>query len=538
MTPSSTLADLDLARVQDLTTLVARAAERWGDKVALLFESPETRLTFHDVERRSNAIAHSLMALGIEPGDRVGVMLRNRPEFALTWLALGKIGAVMVPLNVFYREHDARFILEHSEAKAVVTASEFLPLLRRVQEGLPALRHLFSTDGSAGKGVLDLQECTRDASEAPPAITVYPEQLVNIQYTSGTTGQPKGCMISHGYWLRIARNFSEHPFQLSDRDRILTAQPFYYMDPQWILTLSLAVGATLVVLDRFHPSTFWERIRHYEITFFYCLGAMPTLLYKMPETPEDRNHRVRYVTCSAIPPLLHRKLEERWGVPWYEVFGMTETGGDIAVIPAEHDELVGTGSIGRPLDHRDARVVDDEDRPLPRQALGELVLRGPGMMEGYFKNEEATNTAFRNGWFHTGDLVRMDEAGRLYYLGRKKDIIRRSGENISASEVEEVIQQHPAVGLAACVPVPDDVRGEEVKAYVVLKRDHTPHSAPPEDLIAHCSALLAYFKVPRYWEYAADLPRTPSERIAKGELRNAKADLRVGAYDRAEGVWH
>jgi crotonobetaine/carnitine-CoA ligase len=251
----------------------------------------------------------------------------------------------------------------------------------------------------------------------------------------------------------------------------------------------------------------------------------------MEPSPDDRNHRVRFVTCSAIPPELHAKLEERWGVPWYEAFGMTESGGDIAVWPEEHDELVGSGCIGRPLPHKEARIVDEADCPVPRGAVGELVVRGPGMMDGYYKDEEATRALFRNGWLHTGDRATMDEAGRI------KDMIRRSGENISASEVEEVLHQHPGLRLAACLAVPDDLRGEEVKAYVVLNAGFTREQVHPESLVDYCKGRLAYFKVPRYWEYSDDLPRTPSERIAKAILRQAKPDLRIGAYDAVARLW-
>ncbi len=318
---------------------------------------------------------------------------------------------------------------------------------------------------------------------------------------------------------------------------MLTAQPFYYMDPQWNVITAMAAGATLVVLDRFSPSVFWERVRHYGVTFFYCLGIMPTLLVKTPPSPSDRDNKLRTVFCSAIPPHLHRELEERWGAPWYEVFGMTETGGDISVKPEDHDRLLGTGCIGKPDKTRQVRIVGEDDQPVGRNAVGELLLRGLGMMDGYFKDPAATTEAFRGGWFHTGDLVRMDENGYIYYVGRKKEMIRRSGENISATEVEEVIKLHPAVQYVACLPVQDDLRGEEVKAYVVLKEGQSADAVTPQVLIEFCSERLAPFKLPRYWEYRDELPRTPSERVAKHLLSKEKADLRLDSYDRIEDTW-
>jgi crotonobetaine/carnitine-CoA ligase len=263
---------------------------------------------------------------------------------------------------------------------------------------------------------------------------------------------------------------------------------------------ALLAGAELVVLDGFHPSSFWSKVRQYDVTYFYCLGAMPNLLLAMPPDDQDRRHRVRAVQCSAIPPNRHAELEKRWGVGWYEAFGMTETGADIRVGAAEHDELVGTGCLGHPAGHREARIVD-----------GELLLRGPGLFDGYLGHPDV----LRDGWFPTGDLARIDEAGRVYHLGRIKDTIRRSGENIAAHEVEQVLMSHPSVALAAVVSVPDEIRGEEVKAFVVLAEGAELTAGQLQD---YCAGKLASFKVPRFWAFRDALPLTPSERVAKHQL--------------------
>jgi crotonobetaine/carnitine-CoA ligase len=226
---------------------------------------------------------------------------------------------------------------------------------------------------------------------------------------------------------------------------------------------------------------------------------------------------VRVVHASAIPPELHKALEQRWGVPWFEAFGMTETGSDIRLEPEDHDECVGTGCLGRPVPGRQARIVDEQDRPVPPGTVGQLLLRGEGMMTGYYRDPGATAAVFRGGWLHTGDLARMDEQGRVYFVGRSKDMIRRSGENVAAAEVERVLQLHPAISMAAVLPEPDELRGEEVHAVVVAAPGHGPPDIPV--LVAHCRSQLAYFKVPRYWTFVAELPRTASERVAKAALR-------------------
>ncbi|MCP2252059.1 crotonobetaine/carnitine-CoA ligase [Prauserella aidingensis] len=503
-----------------LVELVTTAAETWPDEPAWVFDDTTAgareTLTFAEVDRRTRQLAAALAERGVTAGDRVAVMLPNRPEFPLLWLALARLGAAMVPVNTGYRELDGGHVIAHSGATLAVTSGEFADLLRTVAPGT-ALREVLTTDELTATG-------------PAPEFTPTPETPTNIQYTSGTTGAPKGCVLPHRYWTTLADDLATEFPAVSSDDVMLTAQPFHYIDPQWNVALGLRSGATLVVLDRFHPSTFWQKVRDHDVTWFYCLGLMPTLLLRMPESPADRDHRVRAITASAVPPELHAELEARWGVPWYEAFGMTETGGDIRMYPRDHDELVGTGCIGRPAAHREVIVADSDGTPVPRGAEGELLIRGTGLMHRYHDDPEATATAFRGGWFHTGDLARMDEAGRVFFVGRTKDMIRRSGENIAADEVERALLLHPAVTGAAVVAVADELRGEEVKAYVVLAED-----VDPEALAEFCEAKLARFKVPRFWSVVDELPMTPSERVAKGKLR--EGDQRAGAYDRKAGTW-
>jgi crotonobetaine/carnitine-CoA ligase len=261
---------------------------------------------------------------------------------------------------------------------------------------------------------------------------------------------------------------------------------------------------------------------------------MPGLLLRMPPDPDDRRHRVRVVQCSAIPPALHATLEDRWGVPWYECFGMTETGADLRVTDADHDELVGTGCLGGPVSYRQVRITGEDGVVVPAGQTGQIELAGPGMMDGYDGDPEATAAVMRDGWFRTGDLGWMDEAGRAYHAGRLKDMIRRAGENVAAREVEEVLLTHPAIQLVAVVAVPDEIRGEEVKAYYVTAGSGAAGSGvEPGELAAWCGERLARFKVPRFWQPAADLPRTDSQRVIKKQL----AGLAGAVFDAAEGTW-
>lgn len=468
----------------DLVSILDAAASYRGERTAWTFDlgdGPAKTLSYAEVGARSASYAQALRELGVVAGDRVAVLLGNRPEMPLVWFALMRLGAAMVPLNVRYGPVDTGHVLHDAGARMVVTTAAHAGALEAV-DYLPEVvlvEELFA-EGAWSQGPVD------------------PAAVVNVQYTSGTTGRPKGCLLTHRYWTTLGGSMVAEFPHVSDEDVMLTAQPFHYIDPQWNVVTALLAGAHLVALDGFHPSTFWAKVREHEVTYFYCLAAMPTLLLRMPPDPLDRQHRVRAVQCSAIPTALHAELEERWGVPWFEAFGMTETGADIRVGSDDHDELVGTGCLGLPAAHREVRLVE-----------GELWLRGPGMMEGYLGHP----SPFReDGWFPTGDLARLDDAGRVYLTGRLKDMIRRSGENIAAREVEDVLLTHPAVRLAAVVGVPDEIRGEEVKAYVVA-----PGSSP-EELTTWCAERLASFKVPRFWEFRDDLPLTASHRVEKAKL--------------------
>ena len=469
-----------------LASLVVDAAARWPDRPAWTFvaaDGTSETLTFGDVQDRTATRAHALRERGVGPGDRVAVMLDNVVDFPVVWLALARLGAAIVPVNVRYRSVDAQHVLDDAGVRLAVTSTAYADLLRSLS---PAPQVVLVDD-------------LRPTTDGPGELDgVAPEATANLQYTSGTTGRPKGCLLSHRYWTTLGRSLVDEFPRITSDDVMLTAQPFFYLDPMWNVVTALTAGAHLVALDGFHPSTFWEQVRRHEVTYFYCLAAMPTLLLKMPPDPADRDHRVRAVQCSAIPPALHAELEERWGVPWYEAFGMTETGADIRVTPEDHDELVGSGCLGRPAAHREVRLDAD----------GQMWLRGPGMMDGYLGHPDP----FVDGWFPTGDLARLDDHGRVYLTGRLKDMIRRSGENVAAREVEEVLLAHPAVRVSAVVGVPDEIRGEEVKAYVVAP------GVSADELEAWCAERLAAFKVPRLWEFRDELPLTASHRVEKSKL--------------------
>jgi acyl-CoA synthetase (AMP-forming)/AMP-acid ligase II len=468
---------------ETIPDLLRHAARQYGGREFLRF--PGTSLTFEAADAQSDRLAGALIDKGVRPGDRVAVMMDNVPGWPLSWLAILKAGAITVPVNVRYRAADLEHVLRDSGAVATLTTAEHLPHLPGTVYALDSL------------------------SGSPPTRTVPidPQDVANFQYTSGTTGFPKACMLTHDYWLRTARIAADQA-RLRDDDVMLIAQPFSYMDPMWATLLCLVGGIPLVVLPRFSASGFWPSAREHGATLTYVLGTMPLLLHKQPPHPLDRDNRMRLVLCSGIRPGLHREFEERWGAPWRELYGSTESGPDL-MAPIDAEDTVGTGALGVPPPGKEV-VLDEE--------TGEILVRGLPMMNGYWNHPEATATAFRDGWYHTGDLGFRDEHGYIHHAGRIKDMVRRGGENISCAEVESVLTQHPAVLQAALVPIPDDLWGELPKAFLQLRPGHAPDLDTAMSVIEHARQHLARFKIPAYVEFVESFSLTPSARIEKRHL--------------------
>jgi crotonobetaine/carnitine-CoA ligase len=523
--------------VKNLGELITRASSLWPAQTAWIFDETGEMYSFQEVDSLTEFLAQSFSSAGISRGDRVGLLAKNSVEFVASWLAFARLGAVMVPMNVNYGMSDASHVLNAGTVTNLITVESFRDFTVALSTRCPLIESVIFVDALVKNwrsGATTIAKIPLDTSSA--------SDVANIQFTSGTTGKPKGCVLGHDYWLTIAFSLCNEFPNLNESDVMLTAQPFYYIDPQWNVVSALMAGAELVILDRFHPSSFWDRVRHYNVTYFYCLGLMPTLLLDMPPHARDRDNKVRAIQASAIPPAIHQALESRWATPWFEAFGMTETGADLFVGAEEHDELVGTGCLGKPRAHREALVLGADGIACDPGETGQLLLRGAGLMQGYFNDIEATQDAFEDGWFRTGDLASTDAKGRLYYRGRTKDMIRRSGENISAVEVEEVLTADESIAQAAVIAVEDRLRGEEIFAIIVPARDEHELLSPKEteslldEIIGRCKAELAYFKVPRYWKFASALPRTVSERVDKHTLGKIILDQTV--WDSKEGRWH
>ena len=535
MEPVRSKQDVTSSQWQSICHLLRECANRDTDRELLRFEGRSA--SCGDVEIESNRLANVLEAHGVRPGDRVGIMLPNGLEFPTTGLGIAKARGMAVPINVQYRRRDLTHVLQDSGARLVITNHESISLLNEIRSHCPQLETVAVLSNTCeADNVVTLGDEVRDSLPHRGIDDIKLQDVVTIQYTSGTTGFPKGCLLTHEYWINLAIVF-QHYAQLRATDCMLTAQAFSYMDPTWQFLICMMTGAPLVIVPRFSPSTFWQTIKDNDVTVFYCIGTMPMYLWKQPVNPSvERGHAVRLVFCSGIPAHLHRDFVERWDCAWREAYGTTELGVVLAV-PADDAESVGSGAMGAPVPHREVKVVAEDGTEVAEGQAGELLVRGPATMVGYHNNAEATRKWMRDGWVHTGDVVFRDQRGYYHHVGRTKDMIRRAGENIAASEVEAVLCEHTKVLAAACIPVPDEVRGEEVKAFVQLRPDETANSLPPEELIAFAGERLAAFKIPRYIEYVNSFPLTQSDKIAKSRLIDRERDQRIGAYDARSGEW-
>ena len=516
-----------------IPALLRRAAERYGDAPACTFFEDDETLSFRQLDALSGRLANGFADLGVGHGDHVGVMLPNRMEYPLTWMALAKIGAVMVPINPRYTRHELDFALADSDAGFLVIDEAHLPLLAALGDRPAALEdtRVVVRGRAVPAGGRTWAALLEGGAEAfTPAALIAGGDPTTILYTSGTTGLPKGCIHSQDYWLVMSRQIpaaTEAPVS-----RLLVQNLFHYMNCQHLMVSALNIGAALYVARQPSGSGFIPWLKRLGIEF--CIFP-EFVLKQQPEAADDAATSLKEVMLAGCAPSSQVEMERRFRVPACEIYGMTEIGGSLRM-PASCRDMVGSGSVGLPMLFREHSVRDSEGAPVPVGTVGELWVRGHGLMAGYHRRPEANAEQFRGDWFRTGDLARADERGFHYITGRIKDMIRRSGENVSAREVEEAALLLPEVEDVAVVSVPDADRGEEIKLYLCLKPGLGRAGLPVERVLAHAREHLAPFKVPRYLAYVDSFPRTASNKIEKGTLR-AAADPRADAFDAQDGVW-
>lgn len=503
-----------------------RAAER-PDAPFLHFE--DQVFTYAELARAASRLAGGLAACGVKKGDTVAIMMSNRPEFLLSWFALSQLGAIEVPVNTAHRGSLLHYMLDQADCSLMILEGQFEAQFADVAADLGKLKTVVTLDGS---GTLNCpQKITDFASlldhnEPKSEPTIEGGDPVAVMFTSGTTGPSKGAVLPHHYVLLQAAIIVDACRYTAD-DCLYNALPLFHGNAQFLSTIpALLSGARMVLARRFSASAFWDDIKCYGCTEFNYIGGILPILWKAPPSPEDGKSSLRLMMGAGAPKDLFEKFEQRFNVKLVEGYGMSEIG-----IPLNNSiDHRRPGSCGRPVDLYEVRLVDDDGYDVPNNMPGELLIRPKrmnSMMLEYYRMPEKTVEAWRDLWFHTGDYLQRDSEGYFYFVDRKKDALRRRGENISSYEVERCINEHPAVLESAAVAVASEIGEDEVMICLTLREGQ---SLEPIDLMRHCVKRMARFMVPRYVRILPKLPKTPTERVQKFELR--AAGVTPDTYDR------
>ncbi|MET4046129.1 acyl-CoA synthetase (AMP-forming)/AMP-acid ligase II [Bradyrhizobium sp. RT6a] len=513
--------------------LVSMRAKTHGSTIAIdVFERGE-RATYMEMDKSSNKYAHALRAFGVRKGDRIGVMLPNCIEYPILWFALAKLGAVMVPINMRYTPREIEYVLSDTQAKFAVVDQDVWSVFSSMEpwpQVLAKERIILAGQPSGGtlSTIAELVKCVDDSMVEED---VGPDDLLNIQYTSGTTGFPKGCMLTHDYWGLFSYQqicWDDGPYK-----RYLSAQPFFYVDPPVHLLRSYRQGGTLYLAPQLSATRFISWVKQHQIE--WC--QVPELIAREAEAAdEDGATCLKQILNWGWSPETVRQFRKRFRVRTEEAYGMTEIG-FATRMTNQFDQLASSGSVGIRAPFRALRLMNEDGTPTQIGEVGEAWVSGRGILKGYWNKPEANAASFEGGWFKTGDLMRRDELGFYWLVGRTKDMIRRSSENIAAREVEAVIREIPEIADVAAIPVRDLKRGEEVKIVVELRGGIALDNMPIERIVDHARAHLAAFKIPRYIAFTQTLPRAPSSnKVLKRELM-AVGDPLAGTYDTKEKRW-
>ncbi len=484
-------------------------ARRYPDRPFLVFEDAagsETRWTWREFDADVNQAAHLLLARGLRHGDTFNLHLGNCPEFLLFWLAAAKTGTVMVPTNPASTADEMDYILAHSEARLSITEPQYAEPVHVAGRRCPTLG-----------GVLEarpLAPLLAGLPVTPPETAVAPLDLISVQYTSGTTSKPKGVLLTHANYIYGGEVMSK-AMRVGPTDRHLVVLPLFHAGAQLHAFLPmLLAGGSVALVERFSATRFVEQAIRHETTLAALFAAPIRMLLAQPRTGRDGQTRLRAVSYAQnITPQQFEEWHERFRAPLMQIWGMTETMSLPLMQPLDFPRK--PLSMGMPVLGYECKIVDESGKEAPPGTVGELIVNGvPGvsLMKGYFKNEKATADTLRDGWLHSGDNAWMDEEGAFFFVDRKKDMIKRAGENVSASEVEETLKQHPAVFDAAVVGIPDPMRDQAIKAYIILKEGA---AATADELTAWCVARLSTFKVPEVFEFRDAFPRTSVGKIQK-----------------------
>ncbi|MEK4532974.1 AMP-binding protein [Solibacillus sp. FSL K6-1554] len=489
--------------------LLQLRAQESPDKTFLNFA--DQRFSYKEVDELSNRIANSLLDLGIKKGDKIAMLLGNGKEFVLSAFGILKIGAVEVPINTAHKKQLLQYQLDQSDSVAIIVGTEYLDVVEEVLHECPKIKHVIVNNDS-DHSYIKFSQLLAGLS-APIEIDVHYTDIQSIMYTSGTTGPSKGVVVTHRHCILIATDWLKIN-NFSANDKLYTPLPLFHTIAHQLGIMSVLVaGAEIAVVEKFSVTNFWNDIRKYESTVAHVIFAMIPILLNQKDTPDDKNHNLRSVYIG--PSALSDAFEERFGAKVVEVYGATETA---FLTSCEYGEFK-AGSCGKANDNYEIKIVDDFDEEVPVNTVGEIIVRSKqpySLAQGYYNMYKETVESFRNLWFHTGDFGYKDESGYYYFVDRKKDAIRRKGENISSFEVEKIINAHPSVLETAAIAVPSELNEDEVKICVVLQKGE---NLTAQELFKYAEDHMAKFMVPRYIEFYESIPKTSNGKVQKVYLR-------------------
>ena len=496
------------------------------DREAIIFEG--NRWSFSDLADRSNRLANALAGMGVGQGDKVGMLQVNCNECIEVYFATAKLGATYVPLNFRARAEELEFMINFSEASALFLGQRYVKMVNSMREQIPGMKNLVSVEGPA-EGMLDYESVIAEADPEEVFTDIDDNDTSILMFTAGTTGQPKGVMLTHDNLATYVLN-NVSPADPDIEEKNILTVPLYHIAGMQAVLAAVYGGRTLVVQRQFEPSDWMTLVESESVTRAMMVPTMLKQLMEHEEFPERNLSSLQVITYGAAPmpvEVITKAIEVFPGTRFINAFGQTESASTITMLTPEDHVIEGSpgeraiklkrlGSIGRALGDTEVKIFDEGGSEQPVDEVGEIVARGPRVMKGYWKADEATNNTIRNGWLYTGDIGYMDEAGYIFLSGRAKDIIIRAGENISPEQVEATLHSHPAIDEAAVIGVPDPQWGETVRAIVALKAGA---QATEADIIEHCRGQLASFKKPESVIFVDSLPRNPLGKVLKRVLR-------------------
>ena len=496
---------------------LSRSAERHPDKTALIFE--DESWTYQELNQRVNRLCDVIRSLGLAKDDKLAVLALNGPEYLEIYHACAKLGVWMVPVNHRLKAPEVGYRLTHSQAKALVLAPEYLllfdglePAIKQALEG----RVLVLGDGPPPPGMLSYQQLQAQGAPIEPDLDLRPEDILFIGYTGGTTGRSKGALTSNraivaGYLYKVL------DYGLGPGEVTLNPGPFWHTAPRNFTSLALYMGGTAVVMKSFEPREYLRLVAKHRVSYSFLVPTMYSAILALPDHQDYDTSSLKVLMSggSPLPTPVKEAALRRFGPVLNEFYAATET--LIITNINGRDMARKQRSVGRPVWDAFVKLLDPDGRPVPQGEVGEIYLRGPSLFSGYYRDEEKTAAAFRDGWFTLGDMGRLDEEGYLYIVDRRVDMVISGGENIYPSEVEEVLLRHPRIAEVAVIGVPDPKWGEALKAVVVLKPGEKCDS---EDIIRFCADKLADYLKPRSVDFVAGLPRSPVGKVLKRELRD------------------